>query len=189
MRERVIKDRCFFKTLYKIQFWSYEKKMPVFWRELDLKIWKINIKKISGFFFTSKYFFSRFQNLKVFIWANALRTGPRWSFPLWYRTFQKSDLEKIPGLGETKIQNQKSTKPEWSGTPDVNIVWKRQLRARVDILGVRSAIQTVQPRLVSDVKYVTKTSIRGLRVVFFQKCWFVVAKLKLWNLVEISRCQ
>ena len=44
----------------------------------------------------------------------------------------------------------------------------------------------------SGVKYVTKTnrvSIERFRVVFFQKCWFVVEKLKLWDLMEKSPCQ
>ena len=41
----------------------------------------------------------------------------------------------------------------------------------MDILGVRSAIQTDQPRLVSDVKYVTKTSRvdRGVTSRIFSK--------------------
>ena len=63
-------------------------------------------------------------------------------------------------------------------TPDVNIVSKRQSRGCADILGVRSAIQTDQLRLVSDVKYATKTTVldRGVTSRVFSK---VVEKLKL----------
>ena len=58
-----------------------------------------------------------------------------------------------------------------TGTPDVKIVRKRHTRGRVDILGVRSAILTDQPCLVSGVKYVTKTSPldRGVTSLVFAK--------------------